>query len=153
MPENPDEEEHPNAALVRKLQRSILAGDLEGILDAYADDAVYRVAGDNLLSGTHRGRQAIEALFVKAMEITGGTMRIVVNDVLADDGHAVTFWSGSAERPGKHLDAHGIMAFKVNDDGKFTESWWLYDDQAAYDDFFSPPVTQSATSATEVATS
>ena len=87
---------------------------------------------------------------MKAMEITGGSMRIVVDDILADEGHAVTFWSGSAERPGKRLDAHGIMAFKVNDDGKFTESWWLYDDQAAYDDFFSGPVTQSETSPTEV---
>ena len=153
MPEHPDVDEHPNAALVRRLQGSILAGDLEGVLDAYTDDAVYRVAGDNLLSGNHRGRQAIAALFVKAMEITGGSMRIVVDDVLADEGHTVTFWSGSAERPGKRLDAHGIMAFKVNDDGKFTESWWLYDDQAAYDDFFSAPATQLVTSPTEVTTS
>ena len=103
--------------------------------------------------GTTVAGPAIEALFVKAMEITGGTMRIVVNDILADEGHAVAFWTGSAERPGKRLDAHGIMAFKVNDDGKFTESWWLYDDQAAYDDFFSDPVTQSDASPTEVTTS
>ncbi|MEA2843462.1 MAG: uncharacterized protein QOJ69_1133 [Actinomycetota bacterium] len=149
MPEHPDVDEHPNAALIRKLQHAILAGDLEGVLDAYTEDAVYRVAGNNLLSGTHRGREAIAAFFVKAMEITGGTLRIVVDDVLAEDGHAVIFWSGGAERPGKSLDAHGIMAFKVNDDGKFTESWWLYDDQAAYDDFFSA----AATSPTEVTTS
>ena len=28
------------------------------------------------------------------------------------------------------------MAFKVNDEGKFTESWFLYNDQRAYDEFY-----------------
>jgi uncharacterized protein len=91
VPDDPDVDEHPNAALVRRLQASILAGDLDGVLDAYTDDAVYRVAGDNLVSGNHRGRAAIEALFVKVMEITDGSMQIVVDDILADEGHAVAF--------------------------------------------------------------
>ena len=29
------------------------------------------------------------------------------------------------------------MAFKVNDEGKFTESWFLYNEPARLDDFYS----------------
>ena len=47
-------------------------------------------------------------------------MRLVMDDVIGDDGHAVMFWHGTAERAGKSLDSKGIMAFKVNDEGKFT---------------------------------
>lgn len=52
---------------------------------------------------------AIAAFFATAME-HGRHPALDVDDVLAEDGHAVIFWSGGAERPGKRLDAHGIMA-------------------------------------------
>ena len=49
------------------------------------------------------------------------------------------FWHVTAERAGsdKSLDANGIMAFKIDDHGKFSESWFLYNNQRAYDEFFS----------------
>lgn len=129
--------EHPNAKLVRTLMEAFQAGDLPTALGAYTDDAVYRVPGNNLVSGNYQGREAITGFFYKLMELTGGSMRLVMDDVIGDAGHAVMFWHGTAERAGKTLDSEGIMAFKVNDDGKFTESWFLYDDQRAYDDFYS----------------
>ena len=42
----------------------------------------------------------------------------------------------TAEREGKSLASDGIVAFKINDQGKFTELWFLYSDQRAYDEFF-----------------
>ncbi len=114
----------------------VVSGDLDGALDTYTDDAVYRVPGDNLVSGDYRGRDEIEAFFYKLAEVTGGSMRLALTDVIGDEGHAVMFWTGTAERNGKTLDSNGIMAFKVNDEGKFTESWFLYNDQHAYDEFY-----------------
>jgi hypothetical protein len=97
------------------------------------------VSGDNLVSGNHQGREGTRALIFKLMELTNGTMSLTVQDVIGADGHAVMFWHGTADRAGsdKKLDADGIMAFKVDDQGKFSESWFLYNDQRAYDDFFS----------------
>ncbi len=129
--------EHPNATLVLSLMDAVQAGDLETALGTCTDDAVYRVPGDNLVSGNYRGREAITGFFYKLMEITGGSMRLVMDDVIGADGHAVMFWHGTAERAGESLDSKGIMAFKVNDEGRFTESWFLYNDQRAYDEFYS----------------
>lgn len=129
--------EHPNATRVRDLVDKIMAGDLEGALDAYSEQAIYRVGGNNLVSGSYRGRQEMRDFFIRLGEITEGTMRVGVEDVVADDNHAVMFWALTADRKGKHLDARGAMAFKIDDAGKFTESWFLYNDQVAYDAFFS----------------
>jgi ketosteroid isomerase-like protein len=129
--------EHPNATLVRTLMGHVAGGNLEEALACYTEDGVYRVAGDNLVSGNYQGRDAIRAFFYRLFEVTGGTMRLTLDDVVGDDGHAVMFWTLTAQREGKDLDAKGIMAFKVDDEGKFTESWFLYNDQRAYDEFYS----------------
>ncbi len=130
-------DEHPNATLVRTLMDALQAGDLPTALGGYTDDAVYRVPGNNLVSGNYQGREAITQFFYKLMELTGGSMRLLMDDVIGAEGHAVMFWHGTAERAGKTLDSTGIMAFKINSDGKVTESWFLYNDQRAYDEFYS----------------
>jgi ketosteroid isomerase-like protein len=128
---------HPNVAKLDALMACFAQGDLEGILDHYAEDGVYRVAGDNIVSGNYRGRDAIRDFFIHLNEVTGGSMRLTVEDALADDDHAVMFWHLTTEREGRSLDASGAMAFKIDADGKFSESWFLYDDQRAYDAFYS----------------
>ena len=131
--------EHPNATLVRTLFDALVAGDAEAALGCYAEDGVYRVSGNNLVSGNYRGREAILSHQIKLMELTGGTMRLTLDDLIAEGAHAVLFWHVTAERAGsdKSLDANGIMAFKIDDHGKFSESWFLYNNQRAYDEFFS----------------
>lgn len=132
-------QEHPNATLVRTLFDALVAGDTEAALGCYAEDGVYRVSGNNLVSGNYRGRAAILSHHIKLAELTGGTMRLTFEDLIAEEGHAVLFWRLTAERTGssKSLKANGIMAFKIDSLGKFSESWFLYNDQRAYNDFFS----------------
>jgi uncharacterized protein len=132
-------QEHPNATLVRTFFDALVAGNTETALGCYADDAVYRVSGNNLVSGNYRGRAAILGHHIKLMELTGGTMHLTLDDLIAEQRHAVLFWHLTARRAGsaKRLDANGIMAFKIDEQGTFSESWFLYNDRRAYDDFFS----------------
>ncbi len=129
--------EHPNATKVRSLADAFAQGNLDAVIDAYAEDAVYRVPGHNLVSGNFRGRSAIRDFFIHLRVVTEGTMRLELEDAIGADNHAVMFWKLEAERQGKSLSARGAMAFKINDEGKFTESWFLYDDQREYDEFYS----------------
>ena len=130
--------EHPNATLVRTFFDALAAGHTEIALGCYAEDAVYRVSGRNLVSGNYRGRAAILSHQIKIRELTAGTMQLACRDVIAEDDHAVLFWHVTAQRAGstKTLDANGIMAFKIDGRGKFSESWFLYNDRSAYNDFF-----------------
>jgi ketosteroid isomerase-like protein len=128
--------EHPNATKLKQVIAAFQAGDLETLIDAYAEDAIYRVAGDNAISGSYQGRDAIRDFFIRLGEVTGGTMRLELHDTLADDHHAVMFWRVTAERGDASIDANGAMAFRIDDDGKYSESWFLYSDQRAYDAFY-----------------
>jgi ketosteroid isomerase-like protein len=130
--------EHPNAALVRNVADAFIGGDLDALVNAYADDGLYRVPGRNLVSGNYRGHQEIADFFVHLATVTGGTMKLAIDDVIGTDGHAVMFWRLAAERGEKSLDAKGAMAFKIDDaTRKITESWFMYSDQREYDWFYS----------------
>ena len=43
---------------------AIQGGDLDALLDAYADDGIYRVAGNNVVSGNYQGHEAIRDFFI-----------------------------------------------------------------------------------------
>ena len=111
-------------------------GDIETWFSTYADDAVYRVAGNNLVSGSYRGKDEIKAFFQRLFEVTEGTMKVDVVDILGSDSRAVFIFHVTATRQGKSLDDTGAMAFRLNDESKFAESWLMYSHQAAYDEFF-----------------
>jgi ketosteroid isomerase-like protein len=130
-------DEHPNATRVRSFAEAVAAGDLMAALDLFDEHAVHRVGGKTPLSGTYHGPQAIGELLASLAELTGGTIRMTVDDVVGAGGYGAMFATVTAERVGKHLDDRAVVVFKVNDDGKFQESWFLYSDQRGFDDFFS----------------
>ena len=128
--------EHPNAQVIHGLIDAFLTGDFERFMDGFTEDAVFRVAGDNIISGEYRSKPVIRDYFIRLGQVTGGSMRIDVDEVLAGDQHAVMFIHVTTDRKGMHLEAECAEAFRLNDDGKITESWFLYEDQAAYDAFY-----------------
>ncbi len=122
---------------VRRAVDGFMAGDIGAFFAQYADDAVYRVAGDNLVGGVYRGMAEIQAFFGHLYAVTEGTMAVEIVDLLGSDSRAVMIFHVTAQRQGKSLDDTGTMAFRLNDEGKFAESWLLYSHQADYDAFFS----------------
>jgi hypothetical protein len=64
-------------------------------------------------------------------------MQVDVLDVLGGATRAAMVFRVRATRQGKSIDDTGTMAFRVNEDGKFAESWLMYSHQAEYDRFFS----------------
>lgn len=132
-----DASESRGALALRRAIDAFNAGDFQTFFSLYADDAVYRVAGNNLVSGVHRGRDEIQRFFQRLGEVTEGTMNVEVLDVLGSDDRAVMIFRVTATRQGKSLDDTGTMAFRLNEEGKFVESWLLYSHQAAYDEFYS----------------
>ena len=75
-------------------------------------------------------------MFAQFAERTGGTFRVDIHDVLANDEHVVALTKGTAEREGKRLSVDGVQVFHVSD-GKVTESWFHPSDQYASDEFWS----------------
>jgi ketosteroid isomerase-like protein len=127
---------HPNEELTRKGFDAFGKGDMDTIRELFADDVVWHAPGRNPLSGDYRGIDEVLQQFGKVFEMTGGTFRLEIHDILANDDHVVALVHATAERSGKQFDSNGVQVFHVKN-GKVTESWLHPDDIYASDEFWS----------------
>ena len=81
--------EHPNASLFRRGYEAFTSGDLDTLRETFSSDIVWHVGGRNRYTGDKRGIDNVLAFFVELTQITDGTFRLDVHDVLAKDEHAV----------------------------------------------------------------
>jgi ketosteroid isomerase-like protein len=126
--------EHPNAVTVRRSFEAWNSGRVDVIREYLSEDAVLHFAGNNAMSGTYRGRDAVMDALGRASQ--GWGPHVEVEALLASDDHVIAFFHGS-ERDGETLDAVTAMPMKVNAEGKLTEIWLLGGDQRAFDQFWS----------------
>ncbi len=127
---------HPNEELVRKGYQALASGDTDALQEQIADDVVWHVGGRSQLAGDYRGKEEVFNLFGKLIELTGGTFKLEVHDILANDEHTVALVKATAQRDGKALDDNGVQVLHVQD-GKVKESWLHPGDEYASDEFFS----------------
>ncbi|MDP9224603.1 MAG: nuclear transport factor 2 family protein, partial [Actinomycetota bacterium] len=103
--------------------------------ELFADDIVWHAPGRNQLAGTYRGKDEVFANFQKVAELSGGTFKVDIHAVLADDEHAVALTRTTGEREGKRLDDSSVQVFHIRN-GKVTEQWLHPGDTYASDDFW-----------------
>jgi uncharacterized protein len=126
---------HSNEDLLRRGYAAFSAGDMNTLRSMLADDVAYHVAGSSLVSGDYHGPEEVTGLFARIFELTGGTFRVELDDVLANDQHGVAMHTVYAERDGQVLQTPEVQIFHVTD-GKATEVWIVPYDLAAVDKFF-----------------
>jgi ketosteroid isomerase-like protein len=139
-PRRPAEEaamtEHPNVELTRRGYEAFATGDLATLTELIADDVTWNVQGAGPLSGTYHGRDEVFGFFGRLAQETGGTFRLDVHDVLANDEHAVALCTLSASRGSKSLEMPVANVSHVRG-GKITEFWAATADPEASIDFWS----------------
>ena len=129
--------EHPNVKRVRDAYAAFDKADLNGALADLADDAVFHFKGEGPISGDHKGRPEIEKALIGAFELTGGTQKLEVRNIFADDQHAVVSLRETASRPdGATLDVEEAHVITINPAGQITNLWDLPTDPEAHDRFF-----------------
>jgi uncharacterized protein len=109
------------------------AGHIRGYA---AGPIVWHAGGSNQTTGEYRGFQEIMGFFGKVMELTGGTFRTEPHDILANDTHGVVLVTFHAERDGQTVALRSADIWHLAD-GKATEHWSFFEDQAAADKLFS----------------
>ncbi len=122
-------DEHPNAALYRKVTEALSQGDTSGMAEVLADDVVWHQIG----APTLHGKDAVSATWEGLTE--GIEFNVEVHDVLANDDHTI----GLVEAHVKVGDSE--FTYKTAEiahvsDGKVTERWAFSDDTQAISDFF-----------------
>jgi ketosteroid isomerase-like protein len=126
---------HPNEDLIRKGYTAFLSGDMATLDELFADDIVWHAPGRNQLSGTQRGKQEVFETFKKVFDLTGGTFKLEIHDILADDDHAVVLAKATGQREGRTLDDNSVQVFHIQG-GKVTEQWLHPGDVYSADEFW-----------------
>jgi ketosteroid isomerase-like protein len=129
---------HPNADLLQAHLDALAHGDLGQAMSFYTDDVVFHYPGRNPLSGDHRGKDQVLAMLGRAMQMTDGTFRPDVHDILASDDHVAALVTVHATRGGTPTEWQAVDIYHVRD-GKISEHWTHEVDQELVDRFWSDP--------------
>jgi uncharacterized protein len=127
---------HPNEDLVRRGYNAFAQGDMDTLRELFDPGIVWHFPGRSPMAGDHRGTDAVLGFFGRTMELTAGTFRAELHEVVADDQHTVGLHLARGEREGRTLEDREVLVFHVRD-GRIVEVWQYIEDQYAYDEFFS----------------
>jgi len=124
-----------DAAAVRRGYVFFNSGDLAGLAGVFAEDVIWHAAGNNQLSGEKRGRDACFAYFGRLAELSGGTFRAELHDVVSGEAHTVGVHTSVAEREGRRLNERTLLLLHMHD-GTILEGWEYYENPSRVDAFF-----------------
>jgi ketosteroid isomerase-like protein len=129
--------QHQAAEIVRRFTEAQQRGDAAVLMELLADDVVWHVPGKNLLSRDYVGKAEVAGFWTRARELSGGTVRIELIDVLGGDAFGIALVRVFGEREGRSLGGQ-FQAFTYRiEDGKVAEFWFMVEDRYAVDAFWS----------------
>ena len=122
--------------VLRRYAASWREGDLEGLLGAYADDAVFHYFGSTDVAGAHVGKEAaVGAMVVLSTRAQRELLEIV--DILAGDELGSIVARERLTRDGEVAEVRRVLVYRVVAE-KIVECWVLDEDQALIDRFWRP---------------
>src|SRR5262249_342698 len=89
-----------NAALIRTGYDAFARGGIPGALAVFAEDILWPVPGRGPISGDYRGHAEVLGFFRHFTELSAGTFRIEVDEILAKGDRVVVLCAESAEGRG-----------------------------------------------------
>jgi uncharacterized protein len=126
---------HPNAVLIREAYDAFASGDIPRVLGILANEVTWHVPGRSPLSGDYKGHEGVLDFFGRCQELSGGTLRVAADEVVAEGARVVVLSTVSAERHGQFWSSPEIHVWRVID-GRATEFREFLGDQQTEDEFW-----------------
>jgi hypothetical protein len=130
--------EHEYGTQLQETVSDFNVGDDSATLDSFASDVTFVVPGRSALAGTYHGRAELGRFFGQLHELSGGTFKAQVEEVLANDNRMVLFLRFTAQRGEERLNV--LMAGFHDDRGPdgWRKASFLVDDLTGFDRLFRP---------------
>jgi NAD(P)-dependent dehydrogenase (short-subunit alcohol dehydrogenase family)/ketosteroid isomerase-like protein len=132
--------EHRNVSVFRNAEearaRNEFGADDLAIIGRFLDPDVHWISP---WGKGPESREEVVAQFEQFKAATGGSMTLTLNEVFADDTHALSMVRLEADRPdkpGAHMDVREANVFHLNESGQAFEFWGVADDQAQINAFW-----------------
>ena len=126
-----------NADLVRRVFDAFARKEGFALRGLFAENAVWTVPGEGVMSGIYRGRDEIFRFLARLPRETQGTYQSELTDVLASDDRAAALYRARGERRGRTLELDQVLLFHIQD-GLVREVLALPSDPAAFERFWAP---------------
>jgi ketosteroid isomerase-like protein len=127
-----------NAEAIRGGYDAFARGDMQGALAVFSPDIFWHVPGRGPLSRDYRGHADVLGFFQLFMDLSGGTFRIQIDDVLAQGDRVVVLCTESARRGGRNWSSPQVHLWTMRD-GRASVFWQFQGDQQTEDEFWSTP--------------
>jgi ketosteroid isomerase-like protein len=126
---------HQNAEIIRGGYDAFARGDIPNVLGMLSEDITWHVPGRSTLSGDYVGHDGVLGFFGKCLELSGGTLKVGIDELLADGERVVVLSTVTAERNGQALSTSEVHRWRVID-GKAIEFCEFQGDQQSEDEFW-----------------
>ncbi len=117
-----------NADAIRAGYEAFAKGDIDSVAKLLAPGIRWHVAGRGPLTGTYEGRDEVLRFFGGLTDLTGGTFRVEIHDLLASDDHVVALMRQHVSHGDAHHDSNVVHVWHLRD-GAATEFWAIPEDQ------------------------
>ncbi len=124
---------HPNETTLRTAYAAFGAGHPEQYLSYCTEDMTFHVPGKSRLAGDYTKAEFLSTLLPKVMELSGGSFRETVIEVLANDGSGVVLASHELRRGNRELRYDTVHVYRIAN-GRMASFAEYPADQYAFDD-------------------
>jgi uncharacterized protein len=125
-----------NTTVIRDAYQAFAKGDIPGVLAALSTDLEWHVPGRSPLSGTYHSHDGVMQFFGTCQELSNGTLRVELDELLADGERVVALTTVSAERNGRSWSSPEVHVWRLNN-GQAIDFREYQGDQQTEDEFWS----------------
>jgi len=115
--------------MARKGYAAFNEADMETAMSTISADILWHGGTRGPLTGDYKGKAAVLELFMKFGQLTQGTYKAEIHDILANDQHTVVIGVSTATRNGKTREDRFVDVIHPDADGKAKEFWRFQEDQ------------------------
>jgi uncharacterized protein len=126
---------HPNRDLIQRAYDAFGRGDIPSVLGTFDKEIRWHVPGQSALSGDYFGHEQVLEFFQKTMDLSEGTLRIELHDIVASDTAVFVLCMVSATRSGQRAEFLEVHVWRIAD-GRAIEFREFQGDEYAETKFF-----------------
>ena len=115
---------HAHTIVLEKLYIDFKNGDFKSVIGACANEMTFQVPGKSRLAGKYSKEKFVSDFVPKLQELSGGTFKIEVHDILASERHAVVLASSTLNRGGETIQLRTAHVWRF-ENGK-PVAWYEY---------------------------
>ena len=126
---------HPNRELIQRAYDAFGCGDIPTVLSTFDKEIRWHVPGQSALSGNYFGHEQVLGFFQKTMNVSEGTLRIELHEIVASDTTVFVLCTVSATRSGQRGEFSEVHVWRIAD-GRAIEFREFQGDEYAETKFF-----------------